>query len=63
MIAAPSSPQTAAFVQLQDMVREAELPPPRSEADEDRMAMEDLIWLKMGALPLMRYRRMWRGGQ
>jgi hypothetical protein len=65
MIAAPpSSPQTAAYTRLRRLVDAAEAAPrPRTEADEDRLALEDMIWLKEGALPLMRYRRLWRCGR
>jgi hypothetical protein len=62
MIAAPpSSPQTIAYTRLRRLVDAAEAAPrPRTEADEDRLALEDMMWLREGALAVMRYRRMTR---
>jgi hypothetical protein len=59
--AIPTSPQTLAYTRLRRLVdaREAATPP-RTEADEDRLALEDMMWLREGALAVMRYRRMTR---
>lgn len=51
----------AAFCRLQLMVREAEVVPlSRTEEDEDRMALEDLILSHEGPEALDRYREKWK---
>lgn len=50
----------ARFKELQDLVSQGEKPEPRTEAQEDQMALEDMILLIEGAVSLARYRRKWR---
>lgn len=51
----------AAFCRLQLMVQQAEVAPrPRTEAEEDRMALEDLILSHEGPEALERYREKWK---
>jgi hypothetical protein len=49
------------FLELQALVKEGlNAKEPRTEADEDQMALEDMIFLKEGAVSLARYRRKWK---
>jgi hypothetical protein len=50
----------ARFKELQDLVSQGERPEPRTEAQEDQMALEDMILLIEGAFALARYRRKWK---
>ncbi len=48
---------SAKFKELLALVKNGERPEPRTEAQEDQMAIEDLILLKEGAFALARYKR------
>lgn len=52
---------SARFAELQRLVKQGmEKKEPRTEAQEDQMALEDMILLKEGAFSLARYRRKWK---
>lgn len=52
---------SARFAELQRLVKKGmEKTEPRTEAQEDQMALEDMILLKEGAFALARYKRKWR---
>lgn len=45
------------FQELQKLVKNGEEKRPRTEAEEDQLALEDMIYLREGAFALARYRR------
>lgn len=53
---------SARFAELQRLVKKGmeQQNRQRTEADEDQMALEDMILLKEGAFSLARYRRKWK---
>lgn len=51
---------SARFQELQKLVKNGEEKRPRTEAEEDQLALEDMIFLIEGAYALARYRRKWR---
>ena len=52
---------SARFAELQRLVKKGiEKAEPRTEAQEDQMALEDMILLKEGAYSLARYKRKWK---
>lgn len=51
---------SARFQELQKLVKNGEEKRPRTEAEEDQLALEDMIYLREGAVALARYRRQQR---
>ena len=51
---------SARFQELQKLVKNGEQPEPRTEAEEDQLALEDMIFLIEGAFALARYRCKWK---